>query len=91
MGQQIVPDLSNSKGSLKQIWNMYFWWEFIKSTWEDNVDQTESLTGQYKGWTVLVFVFFWRLMKILEKNNDGSNHIVFIICLLYPNFRKPGK
>ena len=47
----------------------------------------ESLRGQY----VSDCNIFWRLMKVLWKDNMDRTVLSLMIFLPYPGFRKPGK
>ena len=49
-----------------------FWSKFTKNPWEDNM-----------GWTVFTF---WRLMKILWKDNMDQTALSFIIFFAIPRF-----
>ena len=57
-----------------------------KESWEDNMDETESLRGQCGSDCII----FCRLMKILWKDNMDRTVLSFMTFLLYPGFRKPG-
>ena len=62
------------KRCLKQKWNTRFWWKLIKNPWENNMGQTESLTGQYGSDCII----FWRLMTILWKDNIDRTILSFM-------------
>ena len=53
-----------------------------QNPWEDNMGQTESSGGQYG----LDCIIFWRLMKILWKDNMDRTELSFMIFFALTQF-----